>query len=182
MGGDDRDVLRGALVELRPFTIDDVNPVFEACQDEEIHRWTVTLPWPYTVEHARSWIEAHASQRQAGSAWHFAVVEAETNSFSGAISLERSARAPCSAGVGYWTAPWARRRGYATDALRIVVNFTFDTTDIERIRLVTVVGNLASEGVAAHAGFKVLAVDERHAHGVAAGESYPARIWERRRR
>ena len=176
---DDGDVLRGERVVLRPLTLDDVRPVFEACQDEEIHRWTVTIPWPYTEEHASSWIATHAVQRLEGSAYHFAVVETETNGFSGTISLVRSASARRSAGVGYWTAPWARRRGYATDALRVVVHFSFATTDIDRIRLVTMVGNLASERVAAHAGFEVVAVDEAHAHGVAPGSSYPARIWER---
>jgi RimJ/RimL family protein N-acetyltransferase len=177
----DGDVLRGERVLLRPFTLDDVKPVVEACQDDEIHRWTVTIPWPYTEEHARSWIEAHAMQRRAGSAHHFAVVEAATNSFSGSISLERSAGAPRSAGAGYWIAPWARRRGYATDALRIIVDFAFAATDTDRILLVTMAGNEASEHVAAHAGFEVVGTDEAHSYGVAAGEAYPARIWERRR-
>jgi RimJ/RimL family protein N-acetyltransferase len=168
-------------VSLRPFTLDDVEPVFEACQDEEIHRWTVTLPWPYTKQHARTWIETHATQRLAGSAYHFAILDTETNSFSGSISLVRSASAPSSAGVGYWTAPWARRRGFATDALRVVVHFSFAATDIDRIRLVTMAGNRASERVAALAGFDLAAVDAAHAYGVAAGMSYPAHIWERRR-
>lgn len=45
----------------------------------------------------------------------------------------------------------------------------------------TVVGNLASERVAAHAGFDVVAVDEAHAYGVTPGMSYAAHIWERGR-
>lgn len=101
------------------FTPDDVGPVFQACQDEEIHRWTVTLPWPYTEQHAREWIEGQAAQRETGAAYDFAVVEAQTDTFSGSISLERSERTPRSAGVGYWIAPWARNRGYATEALGI---------------------------------------------------------------
>lgn len=44
MDTDDGDALWGERVSLRPLTLDDAKPVFEACQDEEIHRWTVTLP------------------------------------------------------------------------------------------------------------------------------------------
>lgn len=181
MSTEDPEVLTGKRVRLRPFTVDDAQAVADACQDAEIHRWTVTIPWPYTEAHARAWIETHAARRRTGSGHHFAFVDAATNEFGGSISLERRAAEPGSAGVGYWTAALARRRGYATEALSLVVGFAFDRTDIDRIILVTMVGNERSEGVAARCGFEVVGTDDAHTYGAGAGGSYPARIWELRR-
>lgn len=173
--------LQGARVHLRPFGPDDVGPVVAACQDEEIHRWTVTVPRPYTELHARSWIEGHAERRRAGAAYDFAVVEAGTGLFAGSISLERSRRTPRSAGVGYWIAPWARRRGFATEALSLVARFGFEDADVDRVVLLTMFGNVASEAVARRAGFEVVGTDEVHRVGGAGNESFPVHVWERRR-
>jgi RimJ/RimL family protein N-acetyltransferase len=176
-----RTVLEGYRVTLRPFTLDDVQLVYDACQDEEIHRWTVTLPWPYTEQDAHNWIESHPSRRRSGSSYDFAVVEAGTRSFCGSITLARHANEPRSAGVGYWIAPWARNRGYASEALRLLVQHAFDDTGINRIILITMVGNVASERVAAKAGFEVTGTDDAHRFGVGPGASYAVRVWERRR-
>ena len=173
-------VLEGDRVALRPFTLEDVQLVHDACQDEEIHRWTVTLPRPYTERDAQAWIESHPSRRRSGSSYDFAVVEAATTSFCGSITLARHANKPRSAGVGYWIAPWARNRGYASEAVPLLVRHAFVAIDIDRIILITMVGNGASERVAAKAGFQVIGTDEAHRFGVGPGASYAVRIWERR--
>lgn len=83
MGGVLQTVLEGDRVALRPFTLEDVQLVYDACQDEEIHRWTVTLPRPYTEQDPQAWIESHPSRRRSGSSYDFAVVEAGARSFCG---------------------------------------------------------------------------------------------------
>jgi RimJ/RimL family protein N-acetyltransferase len=58
------------------------------------------------------------------------------------------------AGVGYWLRPEARGRGAATIAVRLAAGWAFATLGIQRISLTTAPENLASQQVAARAGFR----------------------------
>ena len=58
-----------------------------------------------------------------------------------------------SADVGYWTAPWARRRGVATRAVGVLSGWAIRDLGFVRISLLTFPGNVASEGVATAAGY-----------------------------
>lgn len=173
------DALCGDKVCLRPFGLDDVDAVTRACQDEEIHRWTVTLPWPYTADHALAWIQTHPEQSRHGTAFHFAVVDRTTGGFCGSISMERSRSVTEQAGFGYWTAPWARNRGFASDALRVLAAWTLEHAAVERLVLVTMIGNVASERVAQRASFAVVGEDPHHAYGVRDGTRYGVKFWQR---
>ena len=53
--------LADAHVALRPFTLDDVDWVIEACRDPLVPRYT-SVPDPYEPEHARAWIAAHEQE------------------------------------------------------------------------------------------------------------------------
>jgi RimJ/RimL family protein N-acetyltransferase len=54
--------------------------------------------------------------------------------------------------IGYWIAPWARRRGYAAEAARGLADWAF-ARGARRVHLFTDVGNEASQAVARSAGF-----------------------------
>jgi hypothetical protein len=71
--------------------LDDVDAVSRACQDEEIHRWTVTLPWPDTADHALAWIQTHPEQSRNGTALHLAVVDRTNGAQYGVKFWQRTA-------------------------------------------------------------------------------------------
>ena len=139
-------------VTLRSFTLDDVNDVTAACQDPEIIRWT-TIPSPYTENHARAFITMHDDLRREGLAYHFAIVAQTEVRLSGAISVEGLKVVSGSATVGYWVAPWARRRGLASRALELLSTWAFPYFGLDRLTLTTLVGNVASERVAERCGY-----------------------------
>ena len=56
--------------------------------------------------------------------------------------------------IHYWTASWARGRGYAAEAARVVARWALTEQGFARITLRTVIGNTASQKVAAAAGFR----------------------------
>jgi RimJ/RimL family protein N-acetyltransferase len=71
---------------------------------------------------------------------------------------------PGGAEVGYWMHPSARGTGIATDAVRLLVRHaTIDRLDgglgLRRLTLRTAAGNLASQRVAAKAGFERTGVE-----------------------
>ncbi|HEX8632193.1 MAG TPA: GNAT family protein, partial [Catenuloplanes sp.] len=88
-----------------------------------------------------------------------------TDRLLGGIGLDRVAPARQQAEVGYWVAPWARRRGVATAAVRTLSSWAF-AGELRRLELVTDWENTASQRVALAAGF--------HREGVRRGAA-PAR-------
>jgi [ribosomal protein S5]-alanine N-acetyltransferase len=151
--GPARTTLTDGSLELRPWRIEDVPRVAEACRDPEISRWT-RVPSPYTEEHARSWIEQTIrdwDRREGESA--FAVTD--RGEVVGAIGLRLLEGEYTTRGsIGYWVAADARGRGVATDALRIVSRWALRQLGLPRVELVTDPENRASQRVAEKAGFR----------------------------
>jgi len=152
--GTPQPTLTDGVVTLRAWRPDDAPAVFAACQDPEIPRF-VPIPQPYTLEDA-SWFVAHSREDSAtGPSAHFAITDAASGVLLGAIS-RHGPTAPIRhrAMVGYWLAPAARGRGVATGAVRLLVDWTFQTTDVIRMELYTDVANERSGRVALRAGFE----------------------------
>lgn len=145
--------LTDGVITLRAFTQDDIAAVTAACQDAEIARWTAMVPSPYTEDDAREWISSHDEVRGEGLACAFAVVDAATGELLGSAGFHQIEWDDRCLDVGYWTAPWARRRGAATRAVRLLSRWAIDELGMQRISLLTFPGNVASEGVATAAGY-----------------------------
>lgn len=145
--------LSDGVITLRAFIQDDIPAITAACQDPEIARWTAMVPSPYTEDDAREWIATHEEARLAGLGCPFAVIDSQTGELlasAGFHGIEWEDR--CS-DIGYWTAPWARRRGVATRAVRLLSRWAIRDLGMQRISLLTFPGNVASEGVARSAGY-----------------------------
>jgi RimJ/RimL family protein N-acetyltransferase len=171
--------LTDGAIQLRPFDLDDVGDVTDACQDREISRWTDAVPWPYTEDHARGWISAHPRWWERGEVAPFAIVDADDGSFLGAISLIFPEDRPPAA--GYWVARWGRNRGVATAALVVITNWGFDALGLASITLATMLGNVASERVAQKAGFAFIGETSEYRPPRNPENCYRVRTWERKR-
>ncbi len=143
-------VLTDGVVTLRAFRPEDAPAVLAACQDAEIARF-VPIPQPYTEEVARSFVSRRRADWNTDVERSFAITDAATGLFLGAIA--RHQRAEHRAEFGYWLAPWARGRGSATRALRLVADWSLNTTALIRFELFTHRENASSGRVAERAGF-----------------------------
>jgi RimJ/RimL family protein N-acetyltransferase len=147
-------------VSLRPFAATDADAIYRACQDPDIARWT-TIPQPYRREHAQTFIEETQQAWLEGRDPTFVVVERASGGLAGAIGLRRERSGVWD--VGYWIAPWARGRGIATAALRLVSRWAIDELGAQRIGLLVYVGNAASAHVAEKAGYRREGILRRYA-------------------
>lgn len=86
----------------------------------------------------------------------FAFCDAPTGELFGSIALGEVDLVSLSGVVGYWAAPWARNRGATTRALKLVCGWGFEALGIETVELMTLPGNVASDRVAAKAGFELV--------------------------
>jgi RimJ/RimL family protein N-acetyltransferase len=143
----------GVLLEterllLRPLEEGDAGDVLASSEDPEIRHW---MPWAsaQTLQTATDWCTTHAHPDPA-RAMNFAIVAGDR--FAGSVGIGRTDWTDGRAEVGYWISPWARRKGYAVEATRGVSAYAFEK-GMHRIELLAAVGNHASQGVAAKAGF-----------------------------
>jgi RimJ/RimL family protein N-acetyltransferase len=144
------EVVRTERLLLRPYRPEDVDPVHRACQDPEIQRWRRSMPSPYTEADAIRFVTETTVRARAEGEGLLAAVEAD-GEFVGAAGLHVTPGV-LGPGVGYWTAPWARRRGYAAEVARALAEWGLGL-GAPRVQLMTDVGNTASQAVAARAGF-----------------------------
>jgi RimJ/RimL family protein N-acetyltransferase len=144
--------LSDEVVELRAFTLDDIPAIFAAYQDPEISRWTA-MPSPYSEDHALTWINSHPKLWEGGLVAPFAITLGQGGPLAGNVSLARVDWDQRVGIAGYWVASFARNKGVASRGLMLLCSWAFDTLGLTRMVLHTMIGNVASERVAAKAGF-----------------------------
>ncbi|MGP3961552.1 GNAT family N-acetyltransferase [Nonomuraea sp. 3N208] len=169
--------LRTERLLLRPLEPADV-PDLAATAADPLTQARTGVPRGYTEDHARAFIENVERLRLRGAGIGWAAVQREHGAESGSLGDQRSpvgARPSDAAGesgrfavnvdlrdvdwtngtaeVGYMTAPWARGRGYAGEAVLAVARWLFECHGFRRLQLRVAVGNPESQRVAEKAGF-----------------------------
>jgi RimJ/RimL family protein N-acetyltransferase len=144
-------ILEGTGLRLRPYRADDLAGLV-ASIDEETVRWLTLLPWPYTEEAARGFLEFAAGSWLAHQA-NFAIADAASDALLGGLNIDIDL--PHSIGeVGYRVNRVARGKGIATRAVGLAADWAFGTLKLARLDLGADTRNLASLRVAAKAGFR----------------------------
>jgi RimJ/RimL family protein N-acetyltransferase len=159
----DPPVLLGTRTRLRPWRNDDAEAIFRACQDPDTQRFT-TVPSPYRREDA-DWFLAHHVRDVAAEGGASFCVEAIDEPGTVAASMSLLHVRDGLGEIGYWGAPWARGRGFVTDALRVVVAWAFGDGRAETLELTIEPANAPSRAVACRAGFVEDHVDPARALG-----------------
>ena len=129
---------------LRPFELRDAPVVEREVSRVELARM-LAVPHPYPEGGAVEWIAA------AKPGQEFAVELRETGELVGGISIvpdEQNRRAS----LGYWCAIGHWGRGYATEAVRAIIDYGFRDLDLNRIHAECRSDNPASARVLAKVG------------------------------
>jgi RimJ/RimL family protein N-acetyltransferase len=142
--------LTDGTVVLRLLRDDDLPAIVAAAQDPETQRWTA-VPSRYTVREGRRWLAQSRKAWKAGETATFAIADARSDEYLGAIDL-RSGPWPVGE-VGYAVAPKARGRGVAARALALLARWAVRDLGLVRVQVRTDAANLASQRVAERAGF-----------------------------
>ncbi|MEU7869590.1 GNAT family N-acetyltransferase [Dactylosporangium sp. NPDC049140] len=139
------------LRALRESDLDDVVATF---RDPGTVQWT-SIPLNYRPEQGRDFIRhAYPAMWLRGTGAGFAFADRDDR-FAGTVDLRISVLDPVTAEVGYSAAPWARGKGYTTEAVRAACAYGFERLALGRIVWRAHVGNNASRRVAEKVGFLV---------------------------
>jgi ribosomal-protein-alanine N-acetyltransferase len=147
-------LLHGTRVLLREHEVGDLEGVLEYAADPRVARY---VPWePNTPDTARRFIDQamHAASELTRSSYVLAVVERESGQVIGAarIGVEREAHRRADIGYVFRSDRWGE--GFATEAVRVLVDFGFRDLDLYRIWATTHPDNRASSRVLEKVGMK----------------------------
>ena len=121
---------------LRELLESDAEWIERAAEDPEIQKWTAN--GGRQIEERTSW-----------------AILKDTEPL-GVISLHSVDLLTSTADVGYWVAPWGRRQGAASAALRLVEGELTQTPGVKSIQLSIMEGNDASIALAASLGYELV--------------------------
>jgi RimJ/RimL family protein N-acetyltransferase len=138
-------------IRLRAPSAADVPAITEACQDPDIQHFTF-VPVPYAEQDARDWVDGAASRAAAGEALSLVIADNRAK-LLGTVGLLRPDWMQRTIEIGYWVAPWARGRGLAVRAVKLLAPWALRTLDLARVACDVDVDNAASRQVAQRAGF-----------------------------
>jgi len=146
---DDRPTLRTERLVLRPFRMEDAADVQRLAGDPAIADTTLVIPHPYPIEAATGWIALHAALWATRREVEFAVTKDGALVGALAICIDRANE---DAEVGYWIGKPFWGSGYATEALRAALEFSFGPLGLARVHADHFTRNPASGRVLDKAG------------------------------
>jgi RimJ/RimL family protein N-acetyltransferase len=138
-------VLETERLMLRRPTLADVKAITRLAGDRRIAENTRRLPHPYLQDHAIEFVRAIALTRETA----FLIEQSHTP--IGMVGVDW--REPDAPELGYWLGVDYWGRGFATEAARAVIDFTFERFDAAHMRSGARVANPASRNVLEKCGF-----------------------------
>jgi [ribosomal protein S5]-alanine N-acetyltransferase len=144
--------LTTARLRLRPFTSADADALFALHSSVDVLRYWDSPPWSERAR-AERFIEACGRMAQDGSGARLAMDRVSDKAFIRWCALVRWNPDYRSASMGYCLDDAAWGQGYATEACRAVLQWAFDTLDLNRVQAETDTRNAASARVLEKLGF-----------------------------
>jgi RimJ/RimL family protein N-acetyltransferase len=119
---------------LRPFTLDDLDPVLEWERREDVHRYLYTEPRSRdeVAEALARRIEMSAIDADS-QAIRLAVVLRDGGALIGDVSIQRTSEEHHQGEIGFLFHPDHHGRGYATEAAEVMLHLGFEGARLHRI-------------------------------------------------
>lgn len=140
------------VVCVRPWRGTDLATVVEASRDPYIPKVT-TVPAPFTKGAGERWLDRQDVRSRSGLGISLAIAENESGRDEAVGAVVLMHRGHGVYGLGYWLLPAARRRGLASRAVALVVEWTLAQTGVAELEALVEPWNEASIRVAERAGF-----------------------------
>ncbi|ATP40151.1 GNAT family N-acetyltransferase [Solibacillus sp. R5-41] len=127
-----KNIITSERLILRLFQTSDAAKVTTLCNNYNIYKNTLYLPYPYSQNDALSWIENHYDNYIQDNSYEFAVTDKETNEVYGAIALSNNKRFN-QGELAYWIGEPYWGKGYATEAAQLILQFAFEEKKMHKV-------------------------------------------------
>jgi len=136
-----------ARLRLRPYDKQDAEEIYRVVKRREIYETTLMIPHPYPREQVEWWIHFINKNMAYGMSYEFGIFDKVTDRYIGNVGVANLLKKHNSAELAYFIDPDQWGLGYATEAVRGILNFGFNTLELERILGRCMACNLASKRV-----------------------------------
>ena len=144
------------MVKLVKHTDKHIEPLVGLLNNDNVSKWLINVPYPYTEEKAREWVGI-CDEMEDGKDYGFAIeLDGE---LIGGIGMNVDGRRDAGlddhkAQIGYWLGEPYWGKGYMSDALQQVLKLAFEDLKLVRVYAHTHEGNTASEKLLLRHGFE----------------------------
>jgi [ribosomal protein S5]-alanine N-acetyltransferase len=145
--------LQTARLLLRPFVESDADAIYALQSNARVLRYWDSPPWT-EYSRAAEFIAACRKMEEDGSGTRFAVETRSGNSFVGWCSIFQWNPVYRSLGIGYCFDEPVWGKGYATEAVRAVLHWAYESLDLNRVEAELDTRNAASARVLEKLGFE----------------------------
>jgi [ribosomal protein S5]-alanine N-acetyltransferase len=140
-------------LHLRPFVDTDADAIYALQSNARVLRYWDSPPWT-EPDRAQAFIQTCRKMEEEASGARFAIETREGRAFIGWCSMFRWNPTYRSLGIGYCFDEPAWDRGYATEAVRAMLQWAYETLDLNRVEAELDTRNLASARVLEKLGFE----------------------------
>ncbi|MFA9558258.1 GNAT family N-acetyltransferase [Evansella sp. AB-rgal1] len=146
---------------LRIFRESDAKDVTLLCNNYNIYKNTLYLPYPYSKEDALSWIKNHLGNFHIDKSYEFAVTDKVTGKIYGAIALSNN-QSFHHGEIAYWVGEDYWGNGYASEAAKAILEFAFHEKQYHKVFARCFHSNPASGKVIEKIGMKKEGILREH--------------------
>ena len=157
----DQLMIRTERLILRLFQKSDAEAVQRLCNNYNIYKNTLYLPYPYKLSDAITWIEGHYKKFVSDQSYEFAITDLDTGEVYGAIALSNN-KAFNNGEIAYWIGEPYWGRGYATEAAKAMLQFAFEEKNYHKVFARYFLSNVASGRVMEKIGMKQEGILRQH--------------------
>lgn len=140
-------------LRLRALRAADLQRMAELADVPEIYRFTLRIPSPYRLEHAKQFMQIQQDSWTRGEALILGIAMRESDAIMGAVGLEIN-RPMDRAELGFWLGVPSWNQGYTTEAAGAMLGYGFEHLKLNRIYAGHFSGNDASARVQQKLGMK----------------------------
>ena len=117
---------------LRLFKKNDAETVKELCNNINIYKTTLYIPYPYTINDALVWMENHKKNFDEDRSYEFAITDKESGDLLGAIALSNNQKFK-NGEIAYWVGEKYWGKGYGTEAAKALIDFAFVEKKLHKV-------------------------------------------------
>jgi RimJ/RimL family protein N-acetyltransferase len=117
---------------LRIFKESDAKNVSRMCNNYNIYKSTLNLPYPYPLECALSWIVTHEQNFELDRMYEFAITDKNSGQLYGAIAISNHKQHK-NGEMAYWVGEEYWGNGYGTEAAKAMIDFVFKEKSFHRV-------------------------------------------------
>lgn len=150
------DELRGEHVIVRPYRDEDASALHEAVDEsrEHIRPWLPFADFHQTVEESLIWIIEQKAKWVMRESMNCALFDSQTGRFLGGVGLHPHGWRIPAFEIGYWLRASTEGKGYMTEAVSMLTDFTLEKLGAKRIMIQCDERNERSANVAKRLGYK----------------------------